>query len=250
MNQSISGILLIDKPSGITSFKAVEIVKRKLQVKKAGHTGTLDPLATGLLMVLFGKATKLQSVFLKKDKTYKTKIRLGLGTDTDDITGKVINSGPSDISETRLGEVLNTFQGRISQTPPQFSAIKIAGKKMYDLARKGIAVDIPPRQVHIHSIEILSFEGNSFDIMVKCSSGTYIRSLARDIGKALGTFAVVEELVRTEIHPFMLSDAVGEKYLCNCTREELLNKSIAVDDINAILTKEEKICMPLSQRHE
>lgn len=214
------GILLIDKPTGWTSFDVVAKIRRLSGVKKVGHAGTLDPLATGLLIVLVGKTyTKLQDSFVKQDKTYLCTVKLGLSTDSYDIDGQIVAQADWDsyknISEFEIKQALSNFQGKIIQTVPAFSAVKKNGKKLYDLARKG-KIDVknlPSREVEIKKIELLSFRHDeqkkdlTFDFKINCSSGTYIRSLVHDLGQKLGCGATVMALRRIKIGPYNIAQA-------------------------------------------
>jgi tRNA pseudouridine55 synthase len=203
----MDGILLINKEKGPTSFGAIEQVKRKFKLSKIGHSGTLDPLATGLLMVLIGKATKI-SDYLPSDKEYEMEVTFGRATNTDDAEGESIKELPV---PDRLGEkirsILPEFTGEITQVPPKFSAIKKDGQKLYDLARSGQEVNPEPRQVIVHSIELLSCTGDKSQLRVLCSSGTYMRSIARDMGEKLGSCAYLSALVRTKIGAFTLAQS-------------------------------------------
>lgn len=200
-------LLLINKPKGISSTKAVELVKKSLGVDKAGHTGTLDPLATGLLLVLTGKKTKEASKFLKLNKTYLVKGRLGLRTNTFDIEGKVLERNNTPVKKEDLQKILKEFQGEIWQTPPVFSAKKVGGKEAYKLARKGIKVNLSPQKVKIYSLKLKSFNYPYFEILCTVSSGFYVRSLINDIGQKLGVGAIMVELCRTQVGPYKLSQA-------------------------------------------
>jgi len=206
----MKGLLLLDKPQGITSFSAVSAVKRKACEKRVGHTGTLDPMATGVLPVLLGRATALSSLLLDADKKYTAEIKLGVTTDTDDITGEILTENSVDVTNEKLLNTLNTFFGKISQTPPVYSALKKNGVRLYKLAREGKEVEIPSRQIEIYSINLLSeINGdNIFKIEVHVSKGTYIRSLARDIGEALGCGATLFSLRRTFAGGFDIKDCV------------------------------------------
>jgi len=204
------GLLVVNKPSGITSFKLVNIIRKKLQIKKAGHCGTLDPLASGLMLVLLGKATKMQDNFMKKDKVYLADIRLGLRTESGDLDGNIVSeSDYSHVTNEKIKDVCAGFTGEIEQIPPMFSALKVGGRKLYELARKGIEIERKTRKIIIYSIDVLSFVNGIIKIRVKCSSGTYIRTLAEDIGKKLGTDAVLNNLVREEIGIYSLAEAVS-----------------------------------------
>lgn len=204
------GFLLIDKPSGWTSHDVVAYLRGKLGVKKIGHAGTLDPFATGLLIVGVGPATKRLSEFLKMDKSYEATIRLGARSDTDDRTGTITPTSPPPVEqrEETIRQALGRFVGTIEQVPPAYSAKKINGEKMYDLARRGIVVEQKPVAVTIHSIELLDYHWPLVRIRVAVSSGTYIRALARDLGEKLGIGAYLEELRRTSIGPHDLTNAV------------------------------------------
>ena len=201
-------MLLVDKPTGLTSFRVVGRIKKKFNVK-AGHTGTLDPLATGLLIVLTGKRTKDASLFLKLDKAYEVKAVLGIETDTFDSEGVVLRRSDSKVTREELKEVLKGFHGDIWQTPPPFSAKKMAGQKAYQLARKGISLDIPPKKVCIYSLELKEFQFPHFSFSCEVSSGFYVRSLAHDIGKKLGVGATVLAVRRTRVGPYHVEQAKG-----------------------------------------
>ena len=199
-------ILLIDKPKGLTSSRVVQLIKRKLKVK-AGHTGTLDPLATGLLIVLTGKRTKEASSFLKLDKAYEVKAILGMETDTFDCEGKVLRQSDMGIAREELGKILTDFRGDIWQVPPPFSAKKLGGHKAYQLARKGIAVDLPPKKVSSYSLELKEFQLPYFTLACDVSSGFYVRSLVHDIGEKLGVGATVIEVRRTRVGSYYVEQA-------------------------------------------
>ncbi|OIP28028.1 MAG: tRNA pseudouridine(55) synthase TruB [Dehalococcoidia bacterium CG2_30_46_9] len=199
-------ILLVDKPKGITSSRVVELVKRKSKVK-AGHTGTLDPIATGLMIVLTGKRTKEASSFLGLDKSYEVKSILGIETDSFDSQGEVLQQSNKGVSKEELEKVLEEFRGDIWQVPPPFSAKKIKGRKAYELARKGVNVDIPPKKVSIYRLELKEFQFPYFTLTCDVSSGFYVRSLVHDIGKKLGVGASVVELRRTRIGPYQVEEA-------------------------------------------
>ena len=201
-------MLLVDKPKGLTSFRVVERIRKKFNVK-AGHTGTLDPLATGLLVVLTGKRTKNASLFLKLDKAYEVKAILGVETDTFDSEGRVLRRSDNEVTREELISVLKEFHGDIWQTPPSFSAKKMAGRKAYQLARKGISVDIPPKKVSIYSLELKEFQFPYFTLACEVSSGFYVRSLAHDIGEKLGIGATVVEVRRTRVGPYHVEQATG-----------------------------------------
>lgn len=201
-------IINLDKPKGITSQDAVTMVKRLLGLKKVGHCGTLDPMATGVLVICTGEATKVSSMIVDMDKEYSAVMKLGERTDTYDAEGRVIASAnPSGITKEAVQEVLARFRGRIKQKPPMYSAIKQAGTPLYKLARKGIDVERPEREIEITGLELESFDPPYAGIRVRCSKGTYIRTLADDIGAALGCFAHLSELRRLRVGRFFSEDS-------------------------------------------
>ncbi|MBE0470286.1 MAG: tRNA pseudouridine(55) synthase TruB [Methyloprofundus sp.] len=204
----IHGIVLLDKRQGISSNKAMQEVKRLYNANKAGHTGSLDPLATGLLPVCLGEGTKVSAYMLADDKRYQTVIQLGVITDTGDVDGTVLETKivPA-INDQQLADCLASFVGEIEQVPPMYSALKHQGKKLYELAREGITVERKARKITIYAIECLAFTGDTLTLDVRCSKGTYIRTLAEDIGHYLGCGATVKELRRTAAGQFLLQDA-------------------------------------------
>jgi tRNA pseudouridine55 synthase len=201
-------MLLVDKPKGLTSSRVVERIRKKFKIK-AGHTGTLDPLATGLLVILTGKRTKDASLFLRLDKAYDVKAVLGIKTDTFDSEGQVVRRSNGEVTRKELELAMKEFHGEIWQTPPPFSAKKIEGRKAYQLARKGISVDLPPRKVDIYSLELKEFEFPYFVFACEVSSGFYVRSLAHDIGEKIGVGATVLEVRRTRVGPYHVEQAKG-----------------------------------------
>lgn len=215
-------ILLIDKPKDITSFGVVARVRRVLSERegkkvKVGHTGTLDPFATGLLILLVGKATKRSNEFLKLDKEYVAEIRLGETSTTGDPEGEVQKSYTGEAPDLEeVKKVVQSFRGEIWQKVPAFSAVKVDGRRAYDLARKGLPVETPTRKVNIYNIEILEYKWPILRIRTEVSSGTYIRTLGEDIGKSLGTGAYLTALRRTKIKDFDVNDAVPlEEFMKN-----------------------------------
>lgn len=208
-NTNLAGIVLLDKPAGMTSNRALRKVQAIFGAKKAGHTGSLDPIATGVLPLCFGKATKYASVLLGAHKTYVVKVLLGVSTSTGDIEGKVLQTCPvTDKTLASMPLVVATFQGVIQQIPPMYSALKHQGQPLYKLARKGIEVDRPPRQVTLFENSITATGNNWVTLRVKCSKGTYMRSLAADLGRRLGCGGCVSELRRVAAGPFNESDLV------------------------------------------
>jgi tRNA pseudouridine55 synthase len=202
-------VLVVDKPVGPTSFTVVRQIRRAAGVRRVGHGGTLDPLASGVLPICLGEATKLAPFLLTADKEYDVTIRLGVETDTDDADGAVVSEhDPSKISEAALRGALERFRGAISQVPPAFAAIKRDGRPLYDYARAGERVEVPPREVTIHALELLAFGGpTDVRLHVHCSKGTYVRALARDLGRALEVGGHVTALRRTRSGLFTLAEA-------------------------------------------
>ena len=196
----MNGIINVNKPKGITSFDVIRKLRKILSLRKIGHTGTLDPLAEGVLLVCVGKATKLAQDIEAHSKEYVAEFELGYKTDTYDIEGTIIDKVENfSVTREKLLEVINTFLGNIKQIPPMYSAIKVNGQKLYDLARKGETIEREARDIFIESIELLEFDGKKAKIKCSVSKGTYIRSLIYDIGEKLGTFAVMTSLLRTKV---------------------------------------------------
>ncbi len=193
----MNGILNVYKPEGLTSHNVVSFVRRTLNMKRVGHTGTLDPMATGVLPVLVGNATKLSELIMADEKKYTARVTLGIKTDTEDITGEIIEKNEVNVTLDDIIETAKQFTGEIEQIPPMYSAIKVDGQKLYKLARQGVEIERKPRKITIYSIDIYDFDGANFTMDVHCSKGTYIRSLCRDIGDALGCGATMSALQRT-----------------------------------------------------
>jgi len=205
--KQVDGVLLLDKAQGMTSNDALQKARRLFSAAKGGHTGTLDPMATGLLPLCFGEATKFSADLLDADKTYEAVLKLGVTTDSGDAEGQVVVTAPVDVTQGQLVDVLPRFSGNIQQIPPMHSALKRDGRPLYELARKGIEVEREPRAVTIHALECLAFEGDTVTLRVSCSKGTYIRVLAADIGQALGCGAHLIALRRTRVGDLELSGA-------------------------------------------
>lgn len=208
--QVIDGWLLLDKPVDLSSNHALQRAKRLLDAQKAGHTGTLDPFATGLLICCFGRATKIAGHLLEADKTYTATVLFGVETDSGDLTGEVVSEADASfdgVNHLALEAVLPGFRGVISQVPPMTSALKHKGRPLYAYAREGITIERPPREVTIHELNVLSCEGRTASIKVSCSKGTYIRTLAQDIGRALGVGAHLVALRRDSVGAFDIKDA-------------------------------------------
>lgn len=239
-------VINLDKPKGVTSQEAVTSVKRLLSVKKAGHTGTLDPIATGVLLVCLNEATKIARFLMGLDKEYIARIKLGEKTDTLDSEGEVIER-VNGFSLTRddIVRVIKRFQGEIEQTPPMYSAIKKKGKPLYKLARKGIIIEREKRLVTINRIDLLSLDLPFFDIRVHCSKGTYIRTLCSDIGDALGVGGHVVELRRIAIGNFSVSDSITFEELWNIVQKgmDYLFKSRSIISIDSALVDMEEVLL-------
>lgn len=209
IKRDIHGILLLDKPTGITSNKALQQVKHALEAKKAGHTGSLDPLASGLLPLCFGEATKVSSYLLEADKTYEVTAKLGSKTDTADSDGEIIETqAVPDLSIEQIQTVLESFLGDSEQIPPMYSALKHEGQRLYKLARQGEVVERKPRAIHVSQIEFISYDNEDLSLRVTVSKGTYIRSLIEDIAVMLGTLAHVTVLRRTGVYPYLNPDMI------------------------------------------
>ncbi len=207
------GLLLVDKTAGSTSFHIVSLLRRLTGIEKIGHAGTLDPFATGVMVMLIGKAfTTRSNEFLQSEKEYRATLHLGITTDTYDLEGQVLKRSDRIPSLEEIEKILPTFQGTVSQTPPMFSAKKVQGKKLYELARQGIEIERAPVLVEMH-IQILRYEYPELEIQVRCSKGTYIRSLAHDLGIALQCGAHLSGLVRLRSGPFKLENCVSQNLL-------------------------------------
>ncbi len=205
----VSGLLLLDKPAGLTSNAALQEAKALLNARKAGHTGSLDPIATGLLPLCFGETTKISGFFLDADKRYWTRIKLGESTDTGDCEGSVLQTRPTaGIDAARLEKALARFRGEFDQIPPMYSAVKRHGRPLYKLARKGIVVEREPRRVVVHRLRLEAFEGDRIDLEIHCSRGFYVRGLAHDLGEDLGCGAHVVALRRLAVGELRVEDAV------------------------------------------
>ncbi len=208
IKRDISGVILLDKPLGFSSNQALQKIKYLLQAEKAGHTGSLDPLASGLLPLCFGEATKFSHYLLDADKSYRALVQLGATTTTGDAEGEVLVSRPVDVTEAQIKKVLHDFIGDIKQTPPMYSALKHQGKALYEYARDGVDIERAARDVTIYQIDFHGFQNHQLDMTVACSKGTYIRTLAEDIGAALGCGAHLAGLRRLTAGHFKLEDAI------------------------------------------
>ncbi len=229
----VDGVLLLDKPAGMTSNAALQKARRLLNAAKAGHTGTLDPLATGLLPLCFGEATKFAGELLGSDKRYVATLCLGVRTDTGDAEGQVLATRPVAVVRETVEAVLIRFRGNILQVPPMHSALKRAGRPLYEYARQGIEVERQPREVRIFSLTIDEFAGNRLVLDVECSKGTYVRTLAEDMGEALGCGAHLTALRRTRIGPLRIENALSLETLEAQSLEERTARLHPVDSLMA-----------------
>lgn len=226
------GVLLLDKPLELSSNTALQKARRLFQAEKAGHTGTLDPLATGLLPVCFGEATKFSTALLEADKSYRTTVRLGITTATGDVEGEILQQQPvPPLTLEALHAVLNRFRGAIQQLPPMYSALKHQGKPLYEYIRNGETIARALRDVVIHDLELHSFDGVNLDLSVRCSKGTYIRTLGEDIGMAIGCGAHLTKLRRTAIAHFDLAHAYTLEQLADLSETEREACVLPVDSL-------------------
>ena len=246
---ALDGIVVIDKPGGVTSAAVVARVKRALRVKRVGHTGTLDPMATGVLPLCLGEATKVAGYLLAEDKTYEATLALGVETDTLDADGQVVRRAPeaaAEVTEVALRSALDGFLGPGTQVPPMYSALRHKGKRLYELARAGEEVERPPRAIHIHELALLSFAPSSNDIdgpetcpevriRVHCSKGTYVRTLAADLGQRLGCGAHLTALRRLQSGRFRIEDAVEPSGITkDSVQERLIPAAAALAHLAAV----------------
>ena len=205
----MDGVLVIDKPEGVTSHDVVSVARRALHERRIGHTGTLDPLATGVLPLALGRATRLVRFLSASDKEYEAGIRLGLTTDTFDITGQELSRSPARVSTEALSSALNSLGGRYMQTPPAYSAKRVDGRRAYELARRDEPVTLEPVPVHVSSLDLLQSDGDRCTVRLTCSAGFYVRTFAHELGQRLGTGACLETLRRTRSGEFGLDRAIG-----------------------------------------
>ncbi len=222
----MDGIINVLKPTGMTSFDVVGYLRSVLRMKKIGHTGTLDPAAAGVLPVCTGKATKAIEFLMNKDKVYRAELTLGIETDTQDGTGRVIRKKEVSVSESRIEDALKSFVGSYNQIPPMYSALKVDGKKLYELARSGIEVERNAREVKVHFVNILDVKSNRVIFDVGCSKGTYIRTLCSDIGEKLGCGGHMSFLVRTKSGVFNISDSLTLEEIKNHVEEDVLDRKV------------------------
>ena len=216
----MNGIVIVDKPQGWTSQDVTARLRRVFNTRRIGHGGTLDPMATGVLPVFVGRGTRGVEFFEHAEKTYETVLQLGMTTDTEDTTGTVLKTRDVHISETEMSEILSQFRGKIMQVPPMYSALKINGQKLVDLARKGKTVERQPREIEIFELELLEFAGSTARLRVRCSKGTYIRTLCKDIGEALGCGGCMAELRRVRAGEYTIEEAVPLQVLLDTDKPE------------------------------
>ena len=235
MARGPDGVLLVDKPAGITSTRALALCKRALGAPKAGHTGTLDPFATGLLALVFGEATKFSRFLIDADKTYLATLRLGATSSTGDTEGEIREHGPVNVAISEIEQVSRKLIGFSAQIPPMHSAVRVQGQRLYDLARQGVEVPREPRTIRIYFIEIVHYSGEKLVISVKCSKGTYVRTLAETIGQMLGCGAYLTDLRRTGMGRFGIGEAVTPDGLAGmgepAARERLLPVEVLVESL-------------------
>ena len=225
----MNGLIIINKPKGYTSHDVVNVLRKKLNTKKIGHTGTLDPNATGVLPILVGTATKISKYLVEHEKTYIATIELGKKTDTGDAEGKIIEESIlKNIDKNQVEEVVKSFLGKQSQIPPMYSAIKVDGKKLYEYAREGKVVELKAREIEIHDINLIAYKNNEIEFSVRCSKGTYIRSLCEDIAEKLGTIGYMKELQRTSVNQFDIGNSISLEELENINVQE---KIISIEEI-------------------
>lgn len=218
--QPVSGVLLLDKPTGVSSNHALQVARRQLDAAKAGHTGTLDPLASGLLPLCFGEATKVSQFLLGADKTYRASARLGITTSTGDAEGEVLRERPVAVDAGRLAAALAAHTGDLQQIPPMYSALKHDGERLYALARRGETVERPARSVRVSRLELTHMDADGFEVELDCSKGTYVRSLIEDIGEALGCGAHITALRRLRVGALDVGRAVTLETLCGLAQSD------------------------------
>ena len=227
----MEGVLIINKPKDFFSFFVVNVLRKELNMKKVGHTGTLDPKATGVLPILIGNATKISKYLVEHDKTYSVVMELGTRTDTLDSEGKILETRKVEtLDEEKIKEVLSSFLGKQKQIPPMYSAIKINGKKAYEYARNGQVVEITPREIEIYEMKFKKYFDNQISFIVKCSKGTYIRTLCQDIAERLGTIAYMKELQRTDVDIFNIKDAISIDDIKN-KKKDVKEAIISIEEV-------------------
>lgn len=234
----MNGILIINKPQGYTSHDIVNVLRKKLNTKKMGHTGTLDPSATGVLPILVGQATKISKYLIEHNKTYIAELRLGKKSSTGDLEGEIIEKKDLPALDTeKVEQLLKTFLGKQMQTPPIYSAIKVNGKKAYEYARNNQKIELEPREIEILNIELISLNSNVITYKVKCSKGTYIRTLCEDIAAKLGTVGLMQNLCRVEVNSFNINQAVTLEEIKENDMEFVNRKIIPIEKVFSELPK-------------
>jgi tRNA pseudouridine55 synthase len=242
--RDVSGVLLFSKPPGLSSNEALQRVKRLYQARKAGHTGSLDRLACGLLPLCFGEATKLSGFLLNADKRYRAVVKLGIVTTTGDAEGEVVRERPvTGVDAARVARVLLGMLGEQTQIPPMHSALKHQGRRLYELAHQGIVIERQPRPIVIHELDLVRFPGDAIEIAVRCSKGTYIRTLAEDIGEVLGCGAHVAALERTGVAGFDVRDAIGLEALTELASQGLTALDARLLSLDCVLQGEPSIAL-------
>jgi tRNA pseudouridine55 synthase len=211
--EDVCGVLNVDKPPGLTSHDVVATIRRMVRQRRVGHAGTLDPMATGVLLVCLGQATRVSEYLMRSNKTYRGSVHLGVSTTTDDIEGEIVETKPVMADRAEIEAALSQFVGHIQQIPPRYSAIKVRGRRLYELARQGIEVEVPPREVDVYAVQLLAWQPPVAEIRVQCGPGTYIRALARDLGQALGCGGHLVGLRRLSSGPFDASEGVKLEHL-------------------------------------
>ncbi|MCA9434847.1 MAG: tRNA pseudouridine(55) synthase TruB [Candidatus Omnitrophica bacterium] len=240
----MNGILNVDKPTGLTSHDVVDLIRKAARIRKVGHAGTLDPIATGVLPLCLGNATKLSEFLMAEEKEYSLICTLGVVTDSQDITGDILEKNSAEsVSLDQVQEILDRFRGTIEQIPPMLSAKRHQGKRLYDLARQGIEVEREPVQVEIHRLDLVRFENPEIELAVACSKGTYMRTLCHDIGAALGCGGVLSRLVRTRCGALRVEDSVDVGLLKDpdSVREHLLSPDVALDKFAAVVIQDSEV---------
>lgn len=233
--KDMDGILVVDKPAGITSHDVVLFVRRKFGIKKVGHTGILDPMATGVLILLLGRETKRANIFIDQEKAYQAVLGLGAQTSTQDREGKILSQADaSHLQPDRVLEVLNAFRGEMSQIPPMVSSRRYQGQRLYELARKGIEVEREPKKVWIYDLKIEWIHIPFVSFCVICSKGTYVRTLCHDAGNILGVGGFLHALQRIRSGPFLLKDAVIWPQLAEMSKEDLKNKLLSYESVKRL----------------
>ncbi len=238
----MNGIVIVDKPQGWTSQDVVSKLRGVFGTRRIGHGGTLDPMATGVLPVFVGRATRGVEFFEHAEKTYEAVLRLGMTTDTEDITGTVLEEKPVSVSKGQLLAVLEQFRGEIEQIPPMYSALKVNGKKLYDLARQGKEVERKSRKITVFRLECLSFDGQEAKLLVHCSKGTYIRTLCKDIGQALGCGGCMAALRRVQAGEYTIEQAVSLQELV-----ETENPEQYLAEVDSLFSQFEKVVLTPNQ---